>query len=457
MSVESSNARSRSSTKHGSVGGNFTGEDSPSVRQNNLVSSRRNSNAKGQNTPTSIQANINSVNTSRKQLEISSNSAVMSQQVQQPQNLPPVGLGLQTTQKIEPLHIRQTQNSQSTHSHSQQKTSLSNQPTKPNETRPDDSNFTRGKPNRNTVHGNPANRNNQANGPRRSDLTAHGAPSSQPGRGNSFFSKLTNRLSKSKRNNHSNLADRNFNSQQCKPGMLKNDSQASSHAQNTQPGNLVSHSQSHYPTNDQVELSINDHIHNKSLNHNMSLQNSPHISGNGGNGGMYPTHNNSPRSGQNTHNHGMGQRNAHPSALQAPGTGSGPHGLDSHFLSTLNPKVVEYLKNKSNQKPRALRFTWSFKTTSSMDPILIVQEILKALEKNHCDYDLKDPFLVFCCTSDPKNGQGNGHRNDEMVQWEMEVCKLPRLSLNGVRFKRISGSSVAFKNVVHRITGELRL
>lgn len=52
-------------------------------------------------------------------------------------------------------------------------------------------------------------------------------------------------------------------------------------------------------------------------------------------------------------------------------------GLDESFLSTLDPKIADHLKNKQGNKPRALRFTWSFKTTSSMDPILIVQEILK--------------------------------------------------------------------------------
>ncbi|XP_072424685.1 MAP/microtubule affinity-regulating kinase 3a isoform X14 [Chiloscyllium punctatum] len=100
-------------------------------------------------------------------------------------------------------------------------------------------------------------------------------------------------------------------------------------------------------------------------------------------------------------------------------------------------------------KPRSLRFTWSMKTTSSMDPNDMMREIRKVLDANNCDYEQRERFLLFCV-------HGDGHA-ENLVQWEMEVCKLPRLSLNGVRFKRISGTSIAFKNIASKIANELRL
>ncbi|XP_045412205.1 serine/threonine-protein kinase MARK2 isoform X7 [Lemur catta] len=124
-------------------------------------------------------------------------------------------------------------------------------------------------------------------------------------------------------------------------------------------------------------------------------------------------------------------------------------------VETLRPHVVGGGGNDKEKeefreaKPRSLRFTWSMKTTSSMEPNEMMREIRKVLDANSCQSELHEKYMLLCMHGTP------GH--EDFVQWEMEVCKLPRLSLNGVRFKRISGTSMAFKNIASKIANELKL
>ncbi|XP_074192625.1 serine/threonine-protein kinase MARK2 isoform X2 [Rhinolophus sinicus] len=124
-------------------------------------------------------------------------------------------------------------------------------------------------------------------------------------------------------------------------------------------------------------------------------------------------------------------------------------------VETLRPHVVGSGSNEKEKeefreaKPRSLRFTWSMKTTSSMEPNEMMREIRKVLDANSCQSELHEKYMLLCMHGAP------GH--ESFVQWEMEVCKLPRLSLNGVRFKRISGTSMAFKNIASKIANELKL
>ncbi|XP_046903968.1 MAP/microtubule affinity-regulating kinase 3a isoform X9 [Hypomesus transpacificus] len=121
---------------------------------------------------------------------------------------------------------------------------------------------------------------------------------------------------------------------------------------------------------------------------------------------------------------------------------------DAAPLSQTRSRGTSNLFSKLTSK-LTRRFTWSMRTTSSMEACDIMREIRKVLDANNCDYEQQDNFLLLCV-------HGDGHA-ENLVQWEMEVCKLPRLSLNGVRFKRISGSSIAFKNIASKVSNELKL
>lgn len=104
----------------------------------------------------------------------------------------------------------------------------------------------------------------------------------------------------------------------------------------------------------------------------------------------------------------------------------------------------------SVEEPRSLRFTWSMKTTSVLEPDAIMVEICAVLTRHDCRYETVSQYTLMCW-------HGDENSPEAYLQWEMEVCRLPRLSLNGIRFRRIAGSAISFKNIATKITNDLKL
>ncbi|OON23893.1 kinase associated domain 1 [Opisthorchis viverrini] len=101
-------------------------------------------------------------------------------------------------------------------------------------------------------------------------------------------------------------------------------------------------------------------------------------------------------------------------------------------------------------KPRVFRFTWSMKATSKRPADEILQEVKRVLDRFGYSYDQQHRYLLLC---EDKSHSGA----TRPVSWELEICGVPRLNVNGIRFKKISGTSVACKSIVTNIFNNLSI
>ncbi|KAJ1558107.1 hypothetical protein HK096_003516 [Nowakowskiella sp. JEL0078] len=104
-----------------------------------------------------------------------------------------------------------------------------------------------------------------------------------------------------------------------------------------------------------------------------------------------------------------------------------------------------------DNKPRSLRFTFNSNTTSTKPPDEIVQEVTNVCSKNNIGFKVTTRFLIECFWNNPMASK-------DVVKFEIEVCKLPRLkNLHGLKFKRVGGSSTDYKDICEKILAEVAL
>ncbi|ORZ37124.1 kinase-like domain-containing protein [Catenaria anguillulae PL171] len=93
-------------------------------------------------------------------------------------------------------------------------------------------------------------------------------------------------------------------------------------------------------------------------------------------------------------------------------------------------------------EPRSLRFSFSVSTTSTRPAEEILADIVRVLTERQLPHTVVG-FLVTCTAPD--------------VDLELEVCRLPRLSVNGVRLKRLGGNTWQYKALCTDIIGAMKL
>ncbi|KAF2075117.1 hypothetical protein CYY_003594 [Polysphondylium violaceum] len=95
------------------------------------------------------------------------------------------------------------------------------------------------------------------------------------------------------------------------------------------------------------------------------------------------------------------------------------------------------------QEPRIVRFVFGVNTTSMKDAPELMQQVLKVVDTFCIPNTQKGPYLIECET--------------EGVRFTIEVCRLPRLSVNGLKFKRSGGSSWRYKGICKDLLSQMKL
>jgi len=99
-------------------------------------------------------------------------------------------------------------------------------------------------------------------------------------------------------------------------------------------------------------------------------------------------------------------------------------------------------RGEREKEPRSIRFALNVSTTSAKLAAEIMHEVCRVLSQNNISFTTS-AYCAYCTCDD--------------VHFEIEVCKLPMLSMNGIRFNRISGDAWTYKRIAAKLIEEMEL
>ncbi|KAM7535489.1 hypothetical protein Aperf_G00000088911 [Anoplocephala perfoliata] len=152
-------------------------------------------------------------------------------------------------------------------------------------------------------------------------------------------------------------------------------------------------------------------------------------------------------------------------------------------------QIVRYGKRQVQTRPREVRNPWGVHVTSTKSASELMTEVKRALKAvKGCQWEADSVwlYLVHCGWSpiltdpsaptaeiEPPTAAAVGSSSDaatnldgpspsspvssDMLQWEMEVCCIPRLHQRAVCLKRIRGSAIQFQKVATQVMATLRI
>ncbi|XP_066840747.1 MAP/microtubule affinity-regulating kinase 4 isoform X1 [Anser cygnoides] len=105
--------------------------------------------------------------------------------------------------------------------------------------------------------------------------------------------------------------------------------------------------------------------------------------------------------------------------------------------------------DQKEAEPRLLRCPWHVRVTSARPPEAVMAALRQATLSAGCRARQPQPFLL-SCTHDRGPSELFCH-------FEAEVCRLQRLGMHGVLFRRLAGTAGAFRATLARVAGQLQL